>query len=234
MLSFRSPLSDVTNHFRRNNLICQKKRPTLDKREEQSPVFFQELMKLCWSHDPVSRPDMHQIKTWIDEAEFEKLRAAVYLKLHSITCACICRLNSEAGFSNSQQHNIKGGFEYSTSATVSSDGCSNSNSLASDSLIVVNSISYLMVDQTISKDFREENISSEAMQTNVDVEHTQSISSSSTAVPTSSECTQLWICGVAQDQGTPKQETTLTMISYEGGHRGFFSLMAVSYVIYKY
>ena len=96
LLSLSPPFSDVYPPFKRNIEIRDHHRPLLKGRQTRSLVLLQELMRLCWEHDPDHRPRMSQIKEWVAAEEFERLRADVALSdVHSISCAYICRITPE-------------------------------------------------------------------------------------------------------------------------------------------
>ena len=96
LLSLSAPFSDVLPAFKRNTEIRDRHRPLLRARQTRSLVLLQELMGLCWDHDPDMRPRMSQIREWVDSDEFERLRAEVALSdVHSISCACVCRITPE-------------------------------------------------------------------------------------------------------------------------------------------
>jgi serine/threonine protein kinase len=96
LLSLSPPFSDVYPPFKRNTEIRDRHRPLLKGRQTRSLVLLQELMRLCWEHDPDHRPRMSQIREWVAAEEFERLRADVALSdVHSISCACICRITPE-------------------------------------------------------------------------------------------------------------------------------------------
>ena len=93
-LSFHSPFYSEICVSKRNEHVRNKKRPELHDKEKRSPVLFQDLMSLCWSHEPRQRPVMSEVKRMADKVEFELLRAASHLRnitKKSITCACVSR-----------------------------------------------------------------------------------------------------------------------------------------------
>ena len=96
LLSLSAPFSDVFPAFKRNTEIRDGHRPVLKGRQTRSLVLLQELMQLCWDHDPDRRPRMSQIREWVASEEFERLRADIALSdVHSISCACVCRITPE-------------------------------------------------------------------------------------------------------------------------------------------
>ena len=95
LLSFRSPFDNIPL-VKRNFEIREKQRPTLKARETRSLVLFQDLMALCWNQEPEDRPNMSQVREWIESPEFERLRTEVDLTyVKSISCACVCRILPE-------------------------------------------------------------------------------------------------------------------------------------------
>ena len=95
LLSFRSPFDNIPL-VKRNFEIREKQRPTLKARETRSLVLFQDLMGLCWNQEPEDRPNMSQVREWIESPEFERLRTEVDLQYaKSISCACVCRILPE-------------------------------------------------------------------------------------------------------------------------------------------
>ena len=96
LLSLSPPFSHIVPPFKRNTELRDKHRPLLKARQTRSLVLLQELMRLCWDHDPDKRPRMSQIREWVAAEEFERLRAEVALSdVHSISCACVCRIMPE-------------------------------------------------------------------------------------------------------------------------------------------
>ena len=92
LLSFRSPFDNVPLH-KRNFEIHEKQRPAIQARETRSLVLFIDLMAMCWNQEPEDRPNMSQVRKWIESPEFEKLRTEVDLQyVKSISCACVCRI----------------------------------------------------------------------------------------------------------------------------------------------
>ena len=95
LLSFRSPFDNIPL-VKRNFEIREKQRPALQARETRSLVLFQDLMSLCWSQEPEERPNMTQVREWVESPEFERLRTEVDLRdVKSISCACVCRILPE-------------------------------------------------------------------------------------------------------------------------------------------
>ena len=95
LLSLKPPFNDVMA-IKRNNEVREKHRPLLKAKQTRSLVLLQELMRLCWEHDPDERPTMSQIRGWVEAEEFERLRAEVALSdVHSISCAHVCRITPE-------------------------------------------------------------------------------------------------------------------------------------------
>ena len=96
LLSLSPPFTNVFPAFKRNTEIRDGHRPVLKGRQTRSLVLLQELMQLCWEHDPDQRPNMSQIRDWVASEEFERLRADIALSdVHSISCACVCRITPE-------------------------------------------------------------------------------------------------------------------------------------------
>ena len=96
LLSQRSPFANIQPPVKRNSAVKDGKRPILDVRETRSPLLLQELMFVCWKHDPHDRPRMEQVVEWILAPEFERLRAEISLNdVKSISCACVCRIHPE-------------------------------------------------------------------------------------------------------------------------------------------
>ena len=95
LLSLRSPFDQV-HQLKRNHEVKDKQRPLLRPRETRSLVLLQDLMMLCWSHDPADRPTMKQAKKWASASEFDRLRAEISLRdVKSISCTCVCRILPE-------------------------------------------------------------------------------------------------------------------------------------------
>ena len=93
MLSFHLPFYNEPL-LKRNYLVCERQCPLLHGRERRSPVLYQDLMTMCWRHEPHDRPNMTQAQEWIGAPEFERLRAEVDLKdIQLISCACVCRVS---------------------------------------------------------------------------------------------------------------------------------------------
>ena len=94
MLSFHSPFHFEKCVPKRNQYVCDKKRPELCEKEKRSPILFQDLMAMCWSHEPKERPTMDHVKELLEKKyEFERLRAVVDLgNAPHISCACVCRI----------------------------------------------------------------------------------------------------------------------------------------------
>ena len=79
-----------------NQLVCDGKRPELKSRATRTPIQLQEVMELCWQHDPDDRPTMSEIVEWMLTPAFDQLRVKVTLQgVQSISCACMCRLLPE-------------------------------------------------------------------------------------------------------------------------------------------
>ena len=95
MLSQKSPFDNVP-HVKRNQEVKNRHRPTLQAKETRSLILFQDLMMMCWDHDPENRPHMEQVRDWVEAPEFERLRSEISLKdVKSISCACVCRILPE-------------------------------------------------------------------------------------------------------------------------------------------
>ena len=96
LLALRCPFDDVNPVFKRNLEVKDKHRPLLKAKETRSLVLLQDVMRLCWEHDPDQRPKMAQVNEWVDSEEFERLRAEVALSdVKSISCARVCRIVPE-------------------------------------------------------------------------------------------------------------------------------------------
>ena len=96
MLSFHSPFSSEKCLPKRNQHVYKKKRPQLHDKQKRSPILFQDLMAMCWNHEPRQRPIMSKAKSLADKAEFELLRTASSIenttkRRSCISCACVCR-----------------------------------------------------------------------------------------------------------------------------------------------
>lgn len=124
-LSFHSPFYSEICVPKRNEHVRNKKRPELHDKEKGSPVLFQDLMSLCWSHEPRQRPVMSEVKRMADKVEFELLRAALHLRnitKKSITCACVSRTfpsTSTTTVASLVSHNAIGGTVDSTVKQIS-------------------------------------------------------------------------------------------------------------------
>ena len=107
MLSFRSPFYNEPL-INRNSIVCEGKRPTLHGKENRSPILYQELMALCWKHEPHQRPSMSQVEEWIDDPEFEQLRTEITLRDNAmISCACVCRIHNFSAGDDSETKNCE-------------------------------------------------------------------------------------------------------------------------------
>lgn len=96
MLSQKTPFDNIHPHVKRNQEVRNKHRPIPSAKETRSLILFQDLMALCWDHDPENRPTTKQIVDWVDAPEFERLRAQISLNgVKSISCACVCRILPE-------------------------------------------------------------------------------------------------------------------------------------------
>lgn len=96
MLSQKTPFDNISPHVKRNQEVKNKRRPNLNAKETRSLILFQDLMNLCWDHDPENRPRTKQIVEWAEAPEFERLRAQISLSgVKSISCACVCRILPE-------------------------------------------------------------------------------------------------------------------------------------------
>lgn len=96
LLSQKSPFEHILPLAKRNREIRDKQRPFLRAKETRSLVLLQDLMVMCWDHEPDERPRMKQVKTWVSAPEFERLRAEISLKeVKSISCSCVCRILPE-------------------------------------------------------------------------------------------------------------------------------------------
>ena len=95
MLSQKPPFDNVP-HVKRNQEVENRHRPILQTKETRSLILFQELMMMCWDHNPENRPHMEQVRDWVEAPEFERLRSEIFLKdVKSISCACVCRILPE-------------------------------------------------------------------------------------------------------------------------------------------
>ena len=93
MLSQKTPFDNIHPHVKRNQEVRNKHRPIPSAKETRSLILFQDLMHLCWDHDPGNRPTTKQIVDWVEAPEFERLRAQISLNgVKSISCACVCRI----------------------------------------------------------------------------------------------------------------------------------------------
>ena len=91
----KSPFDHIP-HVKRNHEVRDKQRPLLKAKETRSLVLLQDLMVMCWDHEPEERPRMSQVKRWVSSPEFERLKAEIALKdVKSISCACMCRITPE-------------------------------------------------------------------------------------------------------------------------------------------
>ena len=96
LLSLKSPFDLIKPHVKRNHEVKEKKRPILKAKETRSLVLLQDIMTMCWDHEPDARPRMEQVKEWASLAEFERLRAQISLRdVNSISCACVCRVTPD-------------------------------------------------------------------------------------------------------------------------------------------
>ena len=96
MLSHKTPFDNIMPHIKRNQEVKNRHRPHLQAKETRSLILFQELMTMCWDHEPEKRPKAKQISDWVEAQEFERLRAQISLKgVKSISCACVCRILPE-------------------------------------------------------------------------------------------------------------------------------------------
>ncbi len=96
MLSQKTPFDNISPHVKRNQEVRNKRRPNLNAKETRSLILFQDLMNLCWDHNPENRPKTKQIVEWAEAPEFERLRAQISLSgVKSISCACVCRILPE-------------------------------------------------------------------------------------------------------------------------------------------
>lgn len=119
-LSFHSPFYNEKCAPKRDALVRKKKRPELHDKETRSPVLFQDLMAMCWSHEPKQRPGMSEVKILADKAEFELLRTASALRNTTerkacFSCACVSRTFPRALASN-------GGMGYSSERQIREAG----------------------------------------------------------------------------------------------------------------
>ena len=64
--------------------------------EAQSPVLIQDVMEMCWDHEPNNRPSMSQVLQWAESIEFESLRVDSNLaQVTGISTACVTRIDPE-------------------------------------------------------------------------------------------------------------------------------------------
>ena len=77
ILTCRVPFANVNQP---NNLICQGERPSLSVQEtERVPLYILDLMTICLSHDPESRPSMQAVLGMSSSPQFCHLEDAVSL-----------------------------------------------------------------------------------------------------------------------------------------------------------
>ena len=76
LITCKQPLEEITNP---SLYICQQGRPHITPREKQYPSHFLDLMCICWSHDPESRPTAKQICQIATSHQFCHLADAVSL-----------------------------------------------------------------------------------------------------------------------------------------------------------
>ena len=96
LLSYRAPFDNVMPAVKRNHEIRDKQRPILKAKETRSLVLLQDLMMMCWDHEPDERPNMSQVHEWASAPEFERLRSEINLKdVSSTSCVCVCRVCPE-------------------------------------------------------------------------------------------------------------------------------------------
>ena len=103
LLSFQPPFSDIDPLLRKEEIL-QRRRPP---KEHHTILPFQELMSICWNHNPEDRPNMKQIIEFIDKSEFDKLRIEAPAK--PVSCVCICRVlpkNEEVPLQASDTPNV--------------------------------------------------------------------------------------------------------------------------------
>ena len=92
LLSLQAPFASVEVR-KRNSLVIDGKRPLLPVKGLWSPLMAQDIMTMCWSHDPDRRPDMKTVTQWVTTEEFRRLRAEMSIeKVESVSCACVCRI----------------------------------------------------------------------------------------------------------------------------------------------
>ena len=203
LLSLSAPFSDVIPPFKRNTEIRDRHRPVLKARQTRSLVLLQELMQLCWDHDPDKRPKMSQIKDWVDSEEFERLRAEVALSdVHSISCACVCRITPE-----NEERVIKDKFE--SFPGEDEETINYLPSVLEDSDHIENPIH---IDEVCREDNFYQFVPSGRK------------SSSPTGFVLEHAYTQVWMCGRGQKKGL------LHIFTYYDGQRGFHVSALVEYV----
>lgn len=105
LLSLQSPFANV-EAGKRNTLVKEKKRPQLQGKGLRSLLMAQNIMRMCWSHDPDRRPTMREVTEWARGEEFSRLRAEISLeKVESVSCACVYRATL-----NDREENEDGSF----------------------------------------------------------------------------------------------------------------------------
>lgn len=96
LLSQSIPYYDIKEQEKVNESVVKGIRPTLLEKQTRTPIYFQELMILCWSQEPDNRPTMSQSVKWIQTPQFERLRAHNPLEqCKSILCSFLCRVLPE-------------------------------------------------------------------------------------------------------------------------------------------
>lgn len=92
LLCLHPPFYNVMLQMR-DNLIKENKRPPVQGGGVWSPLMAQNIMQMCWEHDPDNRPTMKEVTQCVQQEEFIRLRSAMSLeKVESVSCACVCRI----------------------------------------------------------------------------------------------------------------------------------------------
>ena len=115
LLSLQAPFASVDVQ-KRNTLVKEEKRPLLPVKGLWSPLMAQDIMTMCWSHDPDKRPTMKKVTEWVATEEFGRLRAEMSIdRVESVSCACVCRIvvgddrneDEEVAFANGIGHQVE-------------------------------------------------------------------------------------------------------------------------------
>lgn len=96
LLSLHAPFASILAE-KRNFLVKEGKRPQLQGKALWSPLMAQNIMTMCWAHEPNDRPTMKEVVQWVAKEEFSRLRAEVSIKkVESVSCACVCRITLDS------------------------------------------------------------------------------------------------------------------------------------------